>query len=158
MVELQLLNLWLLKTTKRWKRWCDDHKTWPSDDWKYIIWSYVLSFTLFPTSGWVYVWTSPKDIHNPACLVPVVKHGARSVMIWAAISSILLVLYLFWSQITASDYVDILGSQLHPMIQVLFPNNDTIFQDDLPIHTARSVQSWFEKNEDALQHLLWLAQ
>jgi len=25
-----------------------------------------------------------------------VKHGARSVMIWAAISSILLVLYLLW--------------------------------------------------------------
>ena len=24
-------------STKRWKRWCDDHKTWPSDDWKYII-------------------------------------------------------------------------------------------------------------------------
>jgi hypothetical protein len=21
---------------KKWKIWCDDHKTWPSDDWKYI--------------------------------------------------------------------------------------------------------------------------
>ena len=44
------------------------------------------------------------------------------------------------------------------MVQVLFPNNDAIFQDNLPIHTARSVQSWFEEHEDALQHLLWLAQ
>jgi len=26
------------------------------------------------------------------------------------------------------------------------------------MHTARSVQSWFEEHEDALQHLLWLAQ
>ena len=25
-------------------------------------------------------------------------------------------------------------------------------------HTARSVQLWFEEHEDALQHLLWLAQ
>jgi len=25
-------------------------------------------------------------------------------------------------------------------------------------YTARSVQSWFEQHEDALQHLLWLAQ
>ena len=160
MVELQLLNLWLLKTTKRWKRWCDDHKTWPSDDWKYIIWSDVLSFSLFPTSGRVYVWTSPKEVHNPACLVlPVVKHGARSVMIWAAISSTVLVLYLFWIVlITASDCMDILGSQLHPVVQVLFPNNDAIFQDDLPIHTTRSVQSWFEEHEDSLQHHLWLAQ
>ena len=23
---------------ERQKRWCDDHKTWMSDDWKYIIW------------------------------------------------------------------------------------------------------------------------
>jgi len=45
------------------------------------------------------------------------------------------------------------------MVQVLFPNNDAIFQDDnSPIHTARSVQSRFEKHEYALQHLLWLAQ
>ena len=55
--------------------------------------------------------------------------------------------------------MDILGSQVHPMVQVLYPNNDGIFQvDDSPIHTARSVQSWFEKHEDALQYLLWPAQ
>jgi len=43
------------------------------------------------------------------------------------------------------------------MVQVS-PNNDAIFQDDSLIHTARSVQSWFEEDKDALQHLLWLAQ
>jgi len=48
---------------KRHKRWHDDHKTWMSDDWKYVMWSDQLSFTLFPTSGWVYVWrTSSKSI------------------------------------------------------------------------------------------------
>ena len=55
--------------------------------------------------------------------------------------------------------MDILGSQVLPMIQVLFPNSDAIFEDDdSPMHTARSVQSWSEKHEDALQHLLWLEQ
>ena len=54
-------------------------------------------------------------------------------------------------ELTASDYVDILGTQ------VLFPNSDAIFQENsTPIHTARSVQSWFEEHENALQHL-WLA-
>jgi len=39
-----------------------------------------------------------------------------------------------------------------------FPNNETIFEDNnMPIHTARSVQSWFEEDEDSLKHL-WLAQ
>jgi len=45
------------------------------------------------------------------------------------------------------------------MVQVLFPNNCALFQDDdSPIHTDRSVQSWYEEHEDALQLLLWLAQ
>jgi len=44
------------------------------------------------------------------------------------------------------------------MVQMLFPNSDVLFQDkDSPIHTARSVQSWFEEHERALQHL-WLTQ
>ena len=32
--------------------------------------------------------------------------------------------------ITASDYVNILGNQVHPMVQMLRPNNDAVFQDD----------------------------
>jgi len=58
-------------------------------------------------------------------------------MIWAAIS---------WysagpiitpnCQITASDYVDILSNQVYPIDQMLFPNNDAIFQEDSsPTHT-----------------------
>ena len=81
-------------------------------------------------------------------------------MIWAAISwySAGCVITLN-GRITAGDYVDILGNQVHPVVQIQFPNNDAIFQDDnLPICTARSVQSWFEEHEDALQHLSWPAQ
>jgi len=60
--------------------------------------------------------------------------------------------------ITAGDYVDILGNQVPPMVQVLFPNN-AVFQDgNSSIHTAGSVNSRFEEHEDALQHLPWPAQ
>jgi hypothetical protein len=52
-----------------------------------------------------------------------------------------------------------LGNQVHPMIQTLFPKNGAVFQDDnSPIHTAGTVQSWFEKNEVELQHLPWPTQ
>jgi hypothetical protein len=38
------------------------------------------------------------------------------------------------------------------------PNNDAVFQDDhTPIHTAGTVQSWFEEHEGELQHLPWPA-
>jgi transposase len=40
------------------------------------------------------------------------------------------------------------------MIQTLFLNNDAVLQDDdAPIHTAGTVQSWFEEHEGELQHL-----
>ena len=81
-------------------------------------------------------------------------------MIWAAISwysggSIITVN----DRITAGGCIDILGNQMHPMVQILFPNYGAVFQDDSsPMHTARSVQFWFEEHEDILHHLRWLAQ
>jgi hypothetical protein len=51
-------------------------------------------------------------------------------------------------RITSREYVDRLGNQVHPMIQALFLNKDADFHDDnAPIHTAESVQSWFEEHE-----------
>ena len=45
------------------------------------------------------------------------------------------------------------------MDRMLFLNNDAILQDDKsPIHAPRSVQSWFEEHEEALQHSPWPAQ
>jgi hypothetical protein len=32
--------------------------------------------------------------------------------------------------ITARNYVDFLSNQGHPVVQVLFPNNDAVFQDN----------------------------
>jgi hypothetical protein len=51
-----------------------------------------------------------------------------------------------------------LSNQLHPMIQILFPNNDAVFQDDNAlIHITGTVQSWFEEHEGELEHLPWPA-
>jgi hypothetical protein len=45
------------------------------------------------------------------------------------------------------------------MIQTLFLNNDAVFQDNnAPIHTAGTVQSWFEEHEGELHHLPWSSQ
>jgi hypothetical protein len=45
------------------------------------------------------------------------------------------------------------------MIQTLFPNDGAVSQNDnAPIHTAGTVQSWFDQHEGELQHLPWPAQ
>jgi len=60
-------------------------------------------------------------------------------MIWAAISwySAGLIITLN-GRLTASDYVEILGNQVHPVVLMLFPSNGGICQDDnSPIHTTK---------------------
>jgi hypothetical protein len=141
------------------KRWCGDYKTWTFDGCKYVICSDESSITLFPTSSRVYIWRTPKEAYNPECLIPTMKHGGRSVMIWAAIPGYSAgPIIILNCRITASDYVDNSGNGVHPIVHMLLLNNDAIFKMTLPIHTVRSAQSWFQKHEDALKHLPWPAQ
>ncbi|GFX19353.1 DDE_3 domain-containing protein [Trichonephila clavipes] len=63
---------------KRRLQWYYTCKTW-----KKVIWSTNhLSFTLFSTTGWVHVLRT----YDGDCLLPTVKHGSGSVIIWAAMS------------------------------------------------------------------------
>jgi hypothetical protein len=110
------------------------------------------SFTLFPTSGRVHIWRTPKEADNPECLVPAVKHGrgrfcdgfGSNIVVQYSVGQII----TLHGRITAREYVDRSGNQVHSMIRMLFPNNDAVFQDDnAPIHTAGTVQSWFEEHE-----------
>jgi len=97
----------------------------------------------------------PKGAYNPECLLSTEKSGGGCVTIWAAMSWYSAGPIITMNvRITASDYVDILGNHVHPMVQMLFTNRDVFFQNDYSlIHTAGSVQSWFEEHEDAFQHL-----
>jgi hypothetical protein len=55
--------------------------------------------------------------------------------------------------------VERLGNQVHHIIQTLFLNNDAVIQDDnVHVHTAGTVQSWFDEHEGKPQHLPWPAQ
>jgi hypothetical protein len=62
-------------------------------------------------------------------------------------------------RVTAREYVERFGNQVHPMSHTLFLNVDKVSQDDnVHIHTAGTVQSWFEGCEGELHHLTWPTQ
>ena len=65
----------LLSKTNVAKRleWCRNLQNWSIEQWKNVIFSDESSFTLFPTSGRVYVWRQPKEAYNPDFLLPTVK-------------------------------------------------------------------------------------
>jgi hypothetical protein len=127
------------------KQWCHDHKISTSDNWKRgEWWSDESTFTQFPPSGRVDIWKTFKEAYNPDAWF---QHRGSSTMVWAAISwySTAFACPTFHGRITAREYVDGLGNQVHPMIQTLFPNNDAVFQVvNAPIHTAGTVQSWLK--------------
>jgi hypothetical protein len=82
MVRLQLLNLWLLEVMFT----CvNDGITTIKHGHQTTGKSRVISFMLLPTSGRVHVWRTPKEAYNLECLVPTIKWGGGSVMIWEAI-------------------------------------------------------------------------
>lgn len=94
-------------------RWCKDRKQWETDQWSQVVFSDESSFTLFPTSGRVYVWRTSGEAYNPDCLLPTVKHGGGSVMVWGAISRHSLgPLVAVKGKIKASDYQGILDNQV----------------------------------------------
>jgi hypothetical protein len=68
------------------KRWCHNHKTWTSDNRKRAGDMFRLAILHVHPSGRFNILRTPKGAYNPECLVPTVKHGAGSVMVWAAIS------------------------------------------------------------------------
>jgi hypothetical protein len=84
-----------------------------------------LSFMLFPTSGRVYCRKHPKKptIQN-VCFQQWDTTWRGSIMVWC------------WSNynvtlhgwIAAREYVDRWDNQVHPIIQTLVPNNNTLFQ------------------------------
>ena len=142
------------------RRWCQEHKNWTQQQWEHVIWSDESSFTLFQTTGRVYVWRTPAEAFDIDCLVPTVKHGVGSVMVLGAISwNGVDPLVVLRGRINAEKYCTILGDHLHPMVQTLFPDACPIFQDDnAPIHTARCVDAWFDEHSDEVEHLIWCPQ
>ena len=75
--------------TKRWKRWFDDHKTWPSDVWKYVIWYDVHPSHCSQHLAWFMCGYHPRK--------PIILHAWFQLWNMEPDSMmILLVLYLLW--------------------------------------------------------------
>ncbi|GFW75882.1 uncharacterized protein TNCV_4430611 [Trichonephila clavipes] len=86
--------------------------------------------------GRVHVWSISAQAYD--CLLPTVKHGSRSVMIWAAESGFPTgPIVSLKGRIPGKMNREILVYQIHPMMQTLFPAGDRIFQDNnTSVHVA----------------------
>jgi hypothetical protein len=74
-------------------------------------------------------------------------------MVWAAVLYSLGFIVTLLGRITSRKYV---ASQVHPMIQTLFPKNDAVFQDDnAPNRTDGTLSHCLKSMKVNFQHLPW---
>ncbi|GFT01886.1 retrovirus-related Pol polyprotein from transposon 412 [Nephila pilipes] len=61
--------------------------------------------------------------------------------------------------LTGDHYRSIFTDHLHPMLQILFPGELPVFEDDnAPVHTSRCIQICRHDHDDEVEHLTWCPQ
>lgn len=67
---------------KKRLKWARKHKNWTVEDWKKVLWSDESKFEVFGSKRRIYVRRHVNEKYLPECIVPSVKHGGGSVMVW----------------------------------------------------------------------------
>ncbi len=69
------------------KQFAEDKQTKDMDYWNHVLWSDETKINVFGSDGVKRVWWEPGEEYKDKCVLPTVKHGGRSVMVWGCMSA-----------------------------------------------------------------------
>ena len=83
----------VLRQVNKQKRlkFAQEHVDWTIDPWKSVLWTDESKFELFGSHRRQYVRRKVYERFKPDCIVPTVKHGGGSVMVWGVSATLALV-------------------------------------------------------------------
>ena len=139
------------------QKWAKERLAW-EDEWNFIIWSDESKFELTGGNRRKWVWRRPDQKMDVDCLVPTVKTGDKSVMVWGCFTRFGVgPLVRVEGRLNAKGYVKILETHFRPFLES-FDNKEgfTFQQDNAPIHTAKKTTQWLAEN--TIPSLPWPAQ
>ncbi len=90
------------------------------DYWNHVLWSDETKINLFRSDGVKRVWQQPGEEYKDKCVLPTVKHGGGSVMVWGCMSAAGTVeLQFIKGSMNANMYFDILKQSMIPSLRRL---------------------------------------
>ncbi len=69
------------------KQFAEHKQTKDMDYWNHVLWSDETKINLFGSDGVKRVWRQPGEEYKDKCVLPTVKHGGGSVMVWGCMSA-----------------------------------------------------------------------
>ncbi len=116
------------------------------DYWDSILWSDETKINIFGTDGFKTVWRRKGEEYKDKCMVPTVKHGGGSVLMWGCMSAAGVGELHFIDGIMNSQmYCSILKEKMLPSLCAL--GRRALFQhDNDPKHTSKATVGFLKKN------------
>jgi len=129
----------------------DHSKTWlnyAKEDWERIIWSDETKINLFGSDGRAYVRRKPGTRYENQNLIPTVKFGGGSVMVWACFSARGVgEITIIDGIMNADGYCRILDTCLLKSARDLSMTDFIFQQDNDPKHTSMKVKEYLDLKE-----------
>ncbi len=120
---------------KACKQFAEDKQTKDMDYWNHVLWSDETKINLFGSDGVKRVWRQPGEEYKDKCVLPTVKHGGGSVMVFGCMSAACTGEFIEGSM-NANMYCDILKQSMIPSLRRL--GRRAVFQHDNDLkHTSR---------------------
>ena len=121
----------------------------PQSFWNNILWSDESKFNVLGSDGHKRVWRKPNEALKEKNLIPTIKHGGGSVMIWGCMASSGVGSFEFINgTMTQYTYLDIVKQNIKLSAKKLGLNRQFIFQEDNdPKHTSKLVQDFYKTNK-----------
>lgn len=150
----------LLSEKNRKKRlaWARKYQRFSVQSWAKVLWSDESKFQIFGSSRRTYVRRKANEKMLPACIVPTVKHGGGSVMVWGCFSRIGVGdLVKIDGIMKKEQYLQILKDHAVPSGLRLVGKKFIFQQDNDPKHTSKICKGYMQEQEDdgVLKNMDW---
>ncbi len=111
------------------KQFAEDKQTKDMDYWNHVLWYDETKIKVFGSDGVKRVWWQPGEEYKDKCVLPTVKHGGGSVMVWGCMGAAGTVeLQFIEGTMNANMYCYILKQSMIPSLRRL--GRRAVFQHD----------------------------